>query len=156
MFGFFKSEPFKDEALGTLNRHGQHWVGTVSLPFHGPLELRLSGDRKAPDSKALALARELPSRYLSYKGEIEKALYEHFGPYAEAKSKGELAEIAEPFPQVSSAEQVWPHVYPAHVLIEPMEGTPTIEVAYRVGWDEEHTVGARLQGGHFLELCGSV
>lgn len=156
MFGLFKSEPFTDEALGAFTRHGRHWVGTVNLPVHGPLELRLSGDRKAPDSTALALARDLPSRYPSYRKEIEDALYEHFGPYSEANSSGEHAELAEPFPSIFNAEQVWPHVYPAHVLIEPMEGTPTVEVAYRVGWDEEHTVGARWQGWRFLELCGSV
>ena len=156
MFGLFKSEPFADEALGTFTRHGQYWLGTVSLPLHGPLELRLCGDRKGPDATALSLARELPSRYLSYKNEIENALYEHFVPCAEANSRGDLAEMVEPFPQVTSAEQVWPHVRPEHVLIEPMQGTPTVEVAYRVGWDEEHTVGARLQGWRFLELCGSV
>ena len=156
MFGLFKSEPFADETLGAFTRRGKYWTGTVNLADHGPLELRLSGDRKGPDSASLALARELPDRYPSCKRDIEDALYGHLAPYAEANARGELGELDEPFPQVINAEQVWPHVCPAHVLIEPMEGTPTVEVAYRVGWDEEHTVAARLRGWRFIELCGSV
>jgi hypothetical protein len=120
------------------------------------MELRLAGTRKAPDVNALSLARELPSRYPAHVTQIEAALYDHFGPYAEANARGELDELEEPFPRISDAKKIWPYVYPSHISIEPMQGVPTVEVAYRVGWDEEHTLGARLQNWQFLELCGSV
>jgi hypothetical protein len=42
------------------------------------------------------------------------------------------------------------------VLIEPLDGVPTIEIALSVAWDEEHTLGARIQEWRLLELCGSV
>ena len=156
MFGLFKSEPFVDDALGAFKKKGNYWVGTVGLSPHGVMELRLAGDRKAPDASALLLARELPSRYASHFDQIETALYDHFLPYAEASARGELGELEEPISQIADAKQIWSHVYPSHVSIEPMQGVPTVEVAYRVGWDEEHTLGARLQNWRFLELCGSV
>jgi hypothetical protein len=31
-----------------------------------------------------------------------------------------------------------------------------VELGLRVAWDEEHTLGARLQSGKLVELCGSV
>jgi hypothetical protein len=156
MFGLFNSVPFVDDALGAFKKKGNFWVGSVELATHGVLELRLAGDRKAPDASTLMLARELPSRYASHINQIETALYDHFLPYAEANARGELDELEELLPQISEAKQVWPHVFPSHVSIEPMQGVPTVEVAYRVGWDEEHTLGARLQNWRFLELCGSV
>ena len=156
MFGLFTAKPFADETLGTLTRRGPCWTGEVHLAGHGPVELRLSGDRKGPDTASLALARELPGRYPSSRREIGNALFEHYAPYAEAHAQGETSELEAPFPPITRAEEVWSHVDPAHVLIEPLEGTPTVEVAYRVGWDAEHTVAARLQGWRFVELCGSV
>ena len=156
MFGLFTAKPFADETLGTFTRRGPCWTGEVHLAGHGPVELRLSGDRKGPDTASLALARELPGRYPSSRREIENALFEHYAPYAEAHAQGETSELEAPFPPITRAEEVWSHVDPAHVLIEPLQGTPTVEVAYRVGWDAEHTVAARLQGWRFVELCGSV
>jgi hypothetical protein len=156
MFGLFTTKPFVDETLGTFTRRGYCWTGEVHLAGHGPVELRLSGDRRGPDTASLALARELPIRYPSFKREIENALFEHFAPYAEAQAQGAPSDLEAQFPQITRAQEVWSHVNHAHVLIAPMQGTPTVEVAYRVGWDEEHTLAARLQGWRFVELCGSV
>ena len=156
MFGLFKSEPFIDKTLGEFKRKGQHWIGSVEVSPRGVMELRLAGNRKAPDVSALSLARELPTQYSSQIAQIETALYEHFAPYADANAMGEIADLEEPFPNIGDAKQVWPYVYPSHISIEPMQGVPTVEIAYRVGWDDEHTLGARLQNWRFLELCGSV
>jgi hypothetical protein len=156
MFGLFKSKPFVDDALGAFIKKGNYWIGSIELSPHGVMELRLIGDRKAPDASILLLARELPSRYVSFIHQIETALYDDFLPYAQANARGELGELEEPLPEIADAKQIWPHVHPLHVSIEPMQGVPTVEVAYRVGWDEEHTLGARLQNWSFLELCGSV
>ncbi len=156
MFGLFTAKPFADETLGSFTRRGPCWTGEVHLAGYGPVELRLSGDRRGPDTASLALARELPGQYPSFKPEIENALVEHFAPYAEAHAQGARSELKAPFPQLNKAEDVWSHVDPAHVLIEPRQGTTTVELAYRVGWDEEHTVAMRLEGWRFVELCGSV
>jgi hypothetical protein len=60
------------------------------------------------------------------------------------------------FPELKSADDVWHYASPVHVLIEPPEGISTIEIAFDVAWDEEHTVGARIQEWRLVWLCGSV
>ncbi|GAA6140646.1 hypothetical protein [Hydrogenophaga sp. 5NK40-0174] len=156
MFGLFKPEPFADDALGSFKKSGSYWIGAVDLAPHGAMELRLAGDRKGPYASALALAQELPTRYASHINQIEAALYDHFLAVAEANARGDLGALEEPFPEISEAREVWQHVFPSHVAIEPLQGISTVEIAYRVGWDEEHTLGVRLQNWQFIELCGSV
>jgi len=120
----------------------------------------LAGGRQSPDSENLALAHELPAHYEALLPQIQAGLFEHYKPYRDADSAGELPESSEPFPKIERAEDVWPHVFAQWVRIEPLQGSPqdssTIEIAYRVAWDEEHTVGARIHNWRLLELCGSV
>jgi hypothetical protein len=33
------------------------------------------------------------------------------------------------------------------VQVTPLGGVLTVEIGYRVAWDEEHTLGARFRGG---------
>ena len=106
-----------------------------------------------PDPIFIGLARELPKRFNSLVPKIQTGLFEHYAPYKEAVDAGEETG---PCPNVSSQEAVWPHVTPAHILVEPLGGIPTVEIAFRVEWDNEHTVGARFQDWHFIELNGSV
>ena len=160
MFGLFKTPPFEDDLLGSLTRSSGSWTGSIVLARHGKIELSLSGGRQAPDSVSLALARELPTRYEALLPQIQTSLFEHYEPYRDADSARELPEQSEPFPKIEHAEDVWSHVFAEWVRIEALEGSPqagpTIEIAYRVAWDEEHIVGARIQGWRLFELCGSV
>ena len=160
MFGLFKTAPFTDDCLGSLTRSGGLWRGRIALGRHGKIDLNLAGGRQSPDPAGLALARELPTRYDAVLPQIQTGLFEHYEPYRDAESAGELPESSEPFPKIERAEDVWPHVFAQWVRVGPLPGSPqdgpTIEIAYRVAWDEEHTVGARLQGWQLFELCGSV
>jgi uncharacterized protein DUF6985 len=160
MFGLFKSATFQDDRLGPLTKSGAHWKGSLTLGRHGKVALRLSGSRESPVSANLALAHELPARYDALLSQIQSSLFEHYEPYRDAALAGELPERSEPFPKIEQAEDVWPHISPEYVVIEPLWGSPkdgpTIEIAYRVAWDEEHTVGARIQEWQLFELCGSV
>lgn len=160
MFGLFKSEPFQDGFLGLLTRSGSYWKGTIALGPHRNVALRLTGTSKAPDPAGLALAHELPARFNDLLPLIQASLFEHYQPYLEAASAGELPKRSAPFPKVERSEDVWPDVSPVYVLIEPLAGSPkegpTIEIAYTAAWDEEHTVGARIQQWQLFELCGSV
>jgi len=160
MFGLFKTPPFEDDHLGTLTRSGGSWRGRIALGQHGKIELGLSGGRQSPDAASLVLAHELPARYAALLPQIQASLFEHYEPYREAGSAGELPQLSGPFPDIQGAGEVWPHVVAQWVRIEPLRGAPedgpTIEIAYRVAWDEEHTVGARIQGWQLFELCGSV
>ncbi|HWZ97391.1 MAG TPA: hypothetical protein VN025_06480 [Candidatus Dormibacteraeota bacterium] len=116
--------------------------------------MALAGSRKGPGTVPLKLAKELPGRFKSIMPEIQTSLFGHYTPYKEAVDAGE--ETGSPCPNVVSPEALWPHVAPAHVLVEPLGGVPTVEIAFRVAWDEEHTVGARFQNWQFIELNGSV
>jgi hypothetical protein len=160
MFGLFKTATFQDDRLGSLARSGGHWKGSIALGQHGNIELSLSGGRESPDPASLALARELTARYESLRSQIQASLFEHYEPCRDADSAGELMERSEPFPKIERTEDIWSHVTAQWVLIEPLRGSPkdgpTIEIAYRTAWDEEHTVGARIQEWRIFELCGSV
>src|SRR5262249_7001123 len=107
-----------------------------------------------PDEVSVILARELLANYLSLREDIQRHLFEHYEPYKEAVSVGELD--AQSFPIIQAPTDVWPHAKVERVLIEPLQGVPTVEVAYRVAWDEEHTVGAWIRDWRVFELCGSV
>ena|SRR4249919_2000863 len=154
MFELFKSEPFLDSDLGELRRSGGYWKGGLELRPAGTFRLALTGSRKAPDPIALALAKELPERFKSLMPEIQTGLFEHYAPYKEAVDAGE--ETGSPCPELASAEAVWPYVTPAHVLVEPIQGVQTVEIAFRAAWDEEHTLGARFQNWKLIVLNGSV
>ena len=154
MFGLFKSKPIQDEQLGGLRRSGGNWRGSLALAPCGTFRLSLAGRREAPDPLALALAKELPDRFKSLMPEIQSRLFEHYAPYKEAVDAGQ--ETGSPCPHIESPDAVWPHVTPAHVLIERLGGYLTVEIALRVAWDVEHTVGARFRDWHFTELNGSV
>jgi hypothetical protein len=160
MFGFFKSEPYLDSQLGTLIKKSGYWRGSIPLLAGTSVELQLAGSRKAPDADCINLAHQFETHFSQLRKPIEQALFEHYEPYQESASDVELTDLAEPFPAITSAQEVWPHVSPVYVRIEPVNGstggTPVIEVAFHVAWDEEHTVAARVQDWHLFELCGSV
>ena len=153
MFGLFKSGPFRDGQLGELHRSGGYWKGKLVVVPCGMFRLALAGSREAPDPIALGLAKELPERFKSLMPQIQTGLFEHYAPYKEAVDAGE--ETGSP-PNVASPDAVWPHVTPAHVLVEQLKGIPTVEIAFRVAWDEEHTLAVRFQSWQLIELNGSV
>jgi hypothetical protein len=101
------------------------------------------------------MARLIPAEFPSWRGEIERALFQHLAPYAEAVASGELAPLS-PLPAIEVPSAVWPHAKVEYVQVGPLDGQLTVEIAYRVEWDEEHTLGARIRGGKLVELCGSV
>jgi hypothetical protein len=155
MFGLFKSSPFIDPQLGELRRSLRAWRGTLALEANARVPLVLVGSRAAPDPEALRIARLIAADFPSWRAEIERALFEHLAPYAEAVADGELAATT-PLPEIDVPSAVWPHVNVEFVQVSPLDGQLTIEIGYRVTWDEEHTLGARIRGGKLVELCGSV
>ena len=155
MFSLFKTRSFVDPQLGELLRRRGRWRGTVTLDGAG-VRLVLSGSRTAPDRSALELARTLGSRYPAWQGSIGRALYEHFEPYAEAIRAGEAAPPGSRPPRIERPADVWPHTKVEFVQVTPLGGRLTVEIGYRVAWDEEHTLGARFRDDKLLELNGSV
>ena len=160
MFGIFKTPPYQDEVLGDLKWSGRHWKGSIRLAPHGTVELIVSGSRSSPDSDSLALVRDLPKRYAGLRSEIQASLFEHYEPGRDAVLEGAFPQHVRPFPEITNADATWLYVTVVSVLIEPLltagQMVNTVEVAYTVAWDEEHTVGARIQEWRLIELCGSV
>jgi hypothetical protein len=154
MFGLFKSAPFADPQLGEFRRSSGMWRGRLLLG-DARVPLVVSGSRAAPDPKALNVARSISSDFPSWRATIARALFEHYSPYAEAIAAGE-AEPLQELPAIDGPAAVWPHTTADFVQVSPLSGQLTIEIGYRVGWDEEHTLGARLRDGQLVELCGSV
>ena len=66
------------------------------------------------------------------------------------------SEHLEEVPRLNRPAEVWEHISLVRVLIEPLDGVDTVEIAYRTDWDTEHTVGARFQRWALVELNGSV
>jgi hypothetical protein len=155
MFGLFKPARVHDAQLGALTRSRGLWRGTISLDSSVGVPLALAGGRAEPDAPALALAREMAAQFPSWRPAIAAALFEHYAPYAEAVTAGELPPDGG-VPAIDTPEQVWHHVAISHVAITPLDGVLTTEIAYHTAWDEEHTLAARFQSGRLVELCGSV
>lgn len=120
------------------------------------MPLVLSGSRTAPDPNALSMARSISSDFPSWRPTVERALFEHYSPYAEAMTAGEADPPASGLPAIDGPADVWPHTTAEFVQVIPLSGQLTVEIGYRVAWDEEHIVGARLRDGQLVELCGSV
>jgi hypothetical protein len=104
-----------------------------------------------------ALVRAIQITAISWwRPAIEQALFEHYEPYAEAVTAGELPSPNEALPRIAAPSEVWSHVSLVFVSITPLSGFLTTELGYTTAWDDEHTLGARFQSGKFIELCGSV
>lgn len=151
----FKPSPFTDARLGELLRKGGIWRGTIVL---GGIDVPLAihGPREAPDPQALAIACAVSADYPAWQPSIAAALLEHYAPYADAVASEESAATEAVPPRIARPEEVWNHAAIQFVAVVPLEGEPTVEIGYRVAWDEEHVLGARLKHGRLVELNGSV
>jgi hypothetical protein len=155
MFGMFKSPPFSDALLGELRRAGGIWRGTIELG-QARVPLALPGSRSAPDPRALDIARAIRSSYPQWRTFIAQAMLEHYAPYAEAVAAGEIEPPGEGLPRLTQPDEVWPHTSVEFVAVITLDGELSVEIGYRVAWDEEHILGARLRHGRLIELNGSV
>ena len=155
MFDLFKSGPFTDPELGELRRSRGAWRGTVQVEGR-PVPLVIAGARKAPDPEALQLARSVAGAYPGWKPAIAAAMLEHYAPYAEAVAAGEEEAPSGGLPDIADPDAVWFHVSTEFVQVHQLDRHPTIEIGYRVSWDEEHTLGAQIRDGQVIGLNGSV
>lgn len=155
MLGLFKPPLFSDNQLGELCRKADFWRGTVRLGGVS-VPLVVHGPRLSPDPQALEIARTVASSYLDWHVFIAASLFEHYAPYAEALAAAEVKQPAERLPRIARPGEVWPHTSVAFAAVVPLEGGLGVEIGYRVAWDEDHTLGARLRNGRLIELSGSV
>jgi hypothetical protein len=155
MLSFFNSHPFRDPVLGEFTRFRGHWRGKIEIEG-AALPLVLIGDRSEPNADAIALARSIAANFPAWRSVVEEALFEHYEPYAAALAAVELSAPDDPVPTITAPGEVWPHVTLVCACVTVLGHAVTVELDFTAAWDEEHTLGARFQGGRFVELCGSV
>jgi len=153
MLGFFESKPFRDQQVGTLERRRGKWIGSTTLPPHGQVELRVAGDRAAPDAASLRLAADASAQFSAVRAELAHKLLEHYLPYRDAWQRNDLENRGV---DLSVPEDVWAHVLVASIDGDAGRVDSPIEFRLEVGWDQEHTLGAFVRDGTLLELNGSV
>jgi hypothetical protein len=155
MFGLFKSPRMRDQQLGELVRSRGLWRGTLLVDSGSSVPLAIAGNRAQPDKTALEAAREVLAQLSHWRPAIERALFDHYQPYAEAVAEGDI-EASASVPQIDVASEVWPHVSLTFIAVAPLGAILTTELGYAVAWDEEHVLGVRFQSNTFVELCGST
>lgn len=120
---------YDDPALGELVRSRGRWRREMELGYE-TVPLVLAGGRSGPDPGAVTIARGSVGQLLAWRALVEPALRDHRGgPFG------------------------WDEVRTAYVAAGK-DGI--VEWGLHVGWDEEHTLGARIRDGELVELNGSV
>ncbi len=152
--------PFSDPQLGQLcfsfGFDTCLWRGSIALLPDTSIPLAVAGNADGPDSTALALAKDLVLQLPSWRATIEKELFGHYEPYAEAIASGELKHEGDPLPAISGASDVWALISWVYAAVIPLGGDLVTELGLTVPWDEEHTLGLRFEAGKLVELNGSV
>jgi hypothetical protein len=152
--------PISDAQLGKLRfSFGFEtcvWRGSIALSPGTKVPVAIVGNAEGPAPEALSMAKELAARLPSWQGDIEKALFEHYEPYAEALASGELKHRGDPLPTITRPSDVWPQISWVDASIIPVGGELATELDVTVPWDEEHTLGLLFSRGKFCALCGSV
>jgi hypothetical protein len=151
------STSIEHQDLGTVKKNlfGM-WKGSMTLGDQ-KVEIRLPGSGTEPNPSAVNLLKELPQRFPSLQKEIEKHLYEHYQPYREALDAGEeVAPVGRQFPKIGAPSEVWKWTRPVRVVVESTGPKGKLEIAFEVGWDEEHVVGATVEDWKISAFSGSV
>jgi hypothetical protein len=156
MAGFFKSPTVEDPVLGVLERARGSWRCLLPLEGAQQIPLSLFGSNREPDPTALEAARQIAPTFSAWRPYIQRALFDHYTPYAEAATEGETSEEGIAMPIIAGPDHVWAHVSLQSIAIRKLSGALTTELVYAATWDDDHMLGARFQAGHFVELCGSV
>ena len=146
LFGIIKSNKYHHQQLGSFKKSQGCWNGLLDLDMVGKIPLLIHFGGTEPDSLAIATTVQFSNSWGERRKEIQETLYKHYlsGPT-----------WSEDYPRISLSE-IWNFVSVEKIVVEKRRGKAVIEVAIRVEWDEEHTLGARIIDGKLDELCGSI
>jgi hypothetical protein len=144
---FLKAAPQTHPTFGQLQHRGGKWRGSTTLDGKA-LAIFLPGSRGGPDPAGVKTADEISDWWARARWSVERELFEHY-------SAGKEAEIPD-LPDIASAAGVWQHVKLSSVEVRPYDSTDEIQVAISASWDEEHTLGALIRNGDFVDLNGSI
>ncbi len=139
MASWFTAKTHQDPVLGTFERSGGWWRGSIDLG-DGQIVLAVPGTRSRPDPGAIDLARAIHAEFAAAADEIDAALLEHRSIAVDA----------------GMLDPGWSDPVPAWVRVMTLDRERAIEIGYEVAWDDDHTLGAIVRDHHLIELNGSV
>jgi hypothetical protein len=149
IFDFLRAPaPQQHPQLGLLHYSGGRWRGIIELEQGKRVPLFLPGTRSGPLPEGLQLAEGAPDWWTRVRPAVETEIYAHY-------TVGREAGISD-MPELTRASDVWPSVTLSSVEIRPHRSLDELQVAIRVSWDDEHTLGALVRDAALVELNGSI
>jgi hypothetical protein len=148
LFDFLKTPQSRDHpVLGAL-RHGEgKWRGVIELDG-ARIPVFIPGSRSGPDPAALRSAEQSAAWWSQTRPDVARELFEHFDAGREAEIPG--------LPDIADASGVWAHARLTSVEVGPYGSNEEVRVAIHTAWDDEHTLGALIRNGDFVDLNGSI
>jgi hypothetical protein len=148
LLGFLRPPPQEHAELGPLQYASGRWRGTVALENGARIPLFIPGSRSGPDPEGLKVAELASAWWTEARPDVERELYDHYSAGRDDPTDGTL--------ELRDSGEVWAHAVPTSVAIKPFRLLDEIQVAIRVAWDEEHTLGAMIRDGRLVGLNGSI
>jgi hypothetical protein len=148
LLAFLRPPPQQHAELGPLQYTSGRWRGAIALEKGVRIPLFIPGSRAGPDPEGLAVAELASEWWTQARPDVERELYDHYSAGRDDQTDGTL-ELRDP-------GEVWEHAVPTSVAIKPFRSLNEIQVAMRVAWDEEHTLGAMIRDGRLVGLNGSI
>jgi len=148
LFDFLRPPPRQHAELGPLQYAGGRWRGDIALENGVRVPLFIPGSRAGPHPDGLRLAEQASAWWAQARSDVERELYDHYSAGRDDAPAGT--------PMLHAPADVWAHAAPTSVEISPYRSLDELQVAMRVTWDEEHTLGALIRDARLVELNGSI
>jgi len=148
LIDFLRPQARPHAELGPFVYRRGRWRGTITLDGGAPIPLFLPGSRSGPDSEGIEIAEQASSWWTQSRPAVERELFDHYGAGRDDATDDTLP--------LGGAGDVWAHVVLSSVEIRPHRSLRELQVAMRVAWDEEHTLGALIRDARLVELNGSI
>ena len=149
LLDFLRTPPPRPHAeLGPLQYKGGRWRGAIALEKGARIPLFIPGTRAGPDPEGLKVAELASAWWTQARPDVERELYDHYSAGRDDPTDG--------MPELRDAGDVWAHSTLTSVEIKPFRSLDEIQVALRVAWDEEHTLGAMIRDARLVGLNGSI
>jgi len=148
LLDLLRPPPQQHAELGPLLYKSGRWRGTIALENGARIPLFIPGSRSGPDPEGLKVAELASEWWTQARPDVERELYDHYSAGRDDPTDATL-ELREP-------GEVWVHAVPTSVAIKPFRLLEEIQVALRVAWDDEHTLGAMIRDARLVGLNGSI
>ena len=148
IFDFLRPRPQPHAEFGLLQYAGGRWHGRIALENGERIALHLPGSRAGPHPEGLHSAEQASTWWTKTRPEVEQELFAHYTAGRDATTDLVL-ELRDP-------GDVWAHAVLTSAEIKPHRSLGELQIAIRVAWDDEHTLGALLRDARLVELNGSI